>query len=279
VTVAFALLGALCGCAVILVLIGIGRPGQQARIARPSQAASRAHEPPDAKLLLTALVAALVALFVTRWPVAAVLAAGAVIGWRGLASSAPRQKIAHLEAIATWTEMLRDTLAAAAGITQALGATAKVAPPSIRPAVQSLSNRISTGVPPGDALVIFAEDLADESADLVVAALMMAAEHRAQRVGDLLGALASTTREQVTMRLRVEASRASARTAVRTIAGFSVAFLALLAVFARSYLTPFGSFDGQIVLAVVGGLFALGLWLMARMARPRALGQLEMWKA
>jgi Flp pilus assembly protein TadB len=275
VTAAFALLGATCGCAAILVIVGIGRRAEQTG----QDTAAPRRPPRDAKLLLVALVAALVALFVTRWPVAAVLAAGAVLGWRGLANSAPKEKIAHLEAIATWTEMLRDTLAAAAGISQALSATAKVAPTTIRPAVQALSNRISTGVPAGDALVIFADDLSDQSADLVVAALMMAAEHRAQRVGDLLGALASTTREQVTMRLRIEASRASARTAVRTIAGFSIGFLALLAVFARSYLAPFASFDGQLVLAVVGGLFALGLWLMARMARPRAVGRLEMWRA
>jgi Flp pilus assembly protein TadB len=228
-------------------------------------------------LLFLAFVAGVAALVLTRWPIAAVLAAAAVLGSRGLVSSAPKEKIAHLEAIATWTEMLRDTLAAAAGISQALAATAKVAPPSIRPAVHGLATRISTGVPPADALVSFADELDDQSGDLVVAALMMATEHRAQRIGDLLGALATTTREQVSMRLRIEASRASARTAVRTIAGFSIGFLALLAVFAHAYLAPFGSFDGQLVLALVGGLFSLGLWLMARMARPRSHGRLKMW--
>jgi tight adherence protein B len=91
--------------------------------------------------------------------------------------------------------------------------------------------------------------------------------------------LATTIREQVTMRLRIEASRASARTAVRTIAGFSVGFLVLLAVFAHSYLEPFASLDGQAVLALIGGLFFLGLWLMARMARPRSLERLETWTA
>lgn len=275
-TAVFALLGALVGAALFLVARGLApRPPQ-----RRSQtgSASRKNNKLN-KLRFVALVAGLVALLVTRWPVAAVLAAGGVIGSSGLTASAPKEKINHLEAIATWTEMLRDTLAAAAGISQALAATAKVAPLPIRPAVNGLATRMSSGVPPADALVLFADEMSDESADLVVAALMMATEQRAQRIGDLLGALATTTREQVSMRLRIEASRASARTAVRTIAGFSVGFLALLAVFAHAYLAPFGTLDGQLVLATVGGLFFLGLWLMARMARPRSLGRLEMWTA
>jgi Flp pilus assembly protein TadB len=272
-TADFALLGAVVGAAVLLVVMGT-----LSRSQRSPQGGAEA-KPRDHRLHLLAIFVAVATLVVTRWPVAAVLAAAAVLGSRGLASSGPKDKIAHLEAIATWTEMLRDTLAAAAGISQALAATAKVAPPSIRPAVHGLATRIATGVPPADALVAFARDLDDQSADLVVAALLMATEHRAQRIGDLLGALATTTRDQVSMRLRIEASRASARTAVRTIAGFSIGFLALLAVFAHAYLAPFGSLDGQFVLGLVGGLFSLGLWLMARMARPRSLGRLTMWNA
>lgn len=269
-TAVFAILGALVGGAVMLILTGIGRRATPAAPPRTRQSL-------DHRLLAGTLFAGVLTLVVTRWPVAALLAAGAVFGSRGLASSAPREKIAHLEAIATWTEMLRDTLAAAAGISQALAVTAQVAPLTIRPAVTTLANRISTGVSPRDALFSFADEMADQSADLVVATLMMAMEHHAQRIGDLLGALASTTRDQVTMRLRIEASRASARTAVRTIAGFSLGYLALMAVFARAYLAPFGTLDGQFVLAIIGGLFALGFWLMSRMARSQSLDRIQMW--
>ena len=67
-----------------------------------------------------------------------------------------------------------------------------------------------------------------------------------------LQALAESTREEVSLRLRVETSRASVRSGVRTVVVFSVAFAAGLAVFARSYLAPFGSATGQLVLLAVG---------------------------
>ena len=76
---------------------------------------------------------------------------------------------------------------------------------------------------------MFADEIADPSADLVVCALTLAASARAQRLVDLLGALAGSMREEVAMRLRVESGRASARSGVRTIIVFSAGFVALLA--------------------------------------------------
>ena len=66
----------------------------------------------------------------------------------------------------------------------------------------------------------------------------------------------------------METSRASIRSGVRTVVVFSVLFAAGLAVAARSYLAPFSSPTGQAVLALVGGLYAVGLTLMVTLARP-----------
>jgi tight adherence protein B len=264
-------LGALAGFGIVLVLAGLVPDNRSAGPARGGSLSERSRHPAaDPRQLLAAAVCGIAVLALTRWPVAALLGAGAVLGFRTFAGAPSGAVIGRLDAIATWTEMLRDTLGAAAGLSQALVGTAKVAPAPIRDEVQLLATRVTSGVPPRDALVALADDLADQSADIVVAALLMAVEHRAQRLGDLLGELATTTRDQVAMRLRVEASRASARTALRTITGFTVAFVSLLVVFSRSYLAPFGTATGQLVLALVGALFALGLALMARMARPAA---------
>ena len=157
----------------------------------------------------------------------------------------------------------------AAGLTQALIATASVCPQAIREQVSTLANRLSSGAALTATLRSFADELADPAADVVVATLLMAATERAHRLGDLLGALAESTREEVAMRQAVEASRASARSAVRTVTGFSVGFLVLMVLFARSYLAPYGTPEGQAVLVVVGALFGLGLWLMAVMVRTR----------
>jgi Flp pilus assembly protein TadB len=218
--------------------------------------------------------AGLVALVVTRWPMAVPLAMLAVFGSRGVAGGATKSTIERLEAIAAWTEMLRDTLAGAAGLTQALIATAPISPKPLRPQISSLAARLNAGVTIVPALAQLADDIGDPAADTVVACLVMAASERAQRLSDLLGALAEATREEVAMRLGVEASRASSRTAMRMITGFSFSLLGLMAVFARAYLSPYHTADGQLVLVLVGCLYGIGLWLMARMVRQRPFPRL-----
>jgi tight adherence protein B len=113
--------------------------------------------------------------------------------------------------------------------------------------------------------------VADPSADLVVCALILASTSRAQRLVDLLGALAESMHTEVTMRLRVESSRASARSGVRTIVLFSLGFAAFLALLGRSYLQPFDSGEGQIALLVAAGLDACGIGLMIHLVKaPRS---------
>ena len=135
---------------------------------------------------------------------------------------------------------------------------------------QCVPSALNFGVPMDDALRLFALEVHDSSADDVVSALRLAATSRAQRLVELLGALADSTRDEVTMRLRVEASRASARSGVRTVICFSIGFVALLMVVARSYLAPYASITGQLVLVLVGVCYGAGLILMVRLVRPRS---------
>ncbi len=55
---------------------------------------------------------------------------------------------------------------------------------------------------------------------------------------------------------------------MRTVIVFSVAFAGALALAARSYLAPYGTTEGQLVLAAVGGLYTAGLTLMVTLAKP-----------
>lgn len=229
--------------------------------------------------LALAGIAGLVALVVTRWPVAVPLAMLAVLGSRGVAGGATRSTIERLDAIAAWTEMLRDTLAGASGLTQALVATAGTAPKPVGAEIRALAGKLTAGVPIEDALRELADEIADPAADMVVASLVMASRERAQRLGDLLGALAQAIREEVAMRLGIESSRAASQTAVRMITGFSLGLFGLMCVFARAYLAPYESASGQVMLGVVGLVFALGLWLMSVMVRPRPFARLLLSEA
>jgi Flp pilus assembly protein TadB len=179
------------------------------------------------------------------------------------------EAVGRIEAVASWAEMLRDTMAGAAGLEQAIVATAPVAPLAVRSEVATLAVRLqSERLAP--ALRAFADEVADPTCDLVVAALVLAAEHQAQRLGELLGSLAQAARDQATMRLRVEASRARTRTSVKVIVGATGGLALALAVLNRGYLAPYDSGLGQLFLLMVGGLFATSFVWMSKMTTPRA---------
>jgi tight adherence protein B len=220
------------------------------------------------------LVAAAVVGLVTGWLVGGILAGLAVWALPGTLMGAERARAARLrrlEAIATWTESLRDTLSAAAGLEQTIMATAGSAPAAIRPQVVGLAEALRRGVRLPEALRAFAVDLADPVADTVVAALLLASTQGAGRLSEPLGLLAAATREDVAAQRRVERSRAKAATDARMIIGTTLAMAFGLVVFNRGFLRPYDSTAGQIVLAIVGLLFAIGFrWLhrLSRQAEP-----------
>ncbi|MCK9904199.1 hypothetical protein CC117_25660 [Parafrankia colletiae] len=223
-----------------------------------------------------ALAAGLAVGLLTGWPVAAALAALAVVIVPGLLS-AGRAEHAHtdrMEAIAVWTEMLRDTLAGAAGLEQAIRATAPITPAPIRAEVVHLATALDAGVRLPDALTEFADELDDPTADLVVAALVMAASRQARHLADLLGRLASATRDQTALRLRTLAGRARIRTATRVIATTTLAMAFGLVVLSPAFVEPYDNAAGQLVLLGVAGLFAAGLAWLSRMGRTPASGRI-----
>ena len=157
-------------------------------------------------------------------------------------------------------------MAGAAGLEQAIIATASVAPLSIRESVATLAHRLeSERLAPS--LRRFADDVADPTMDLVVAALVLAAEHHAQRLGDLLGSLATAARDQATMRLRVEASQAHRALGEggRRCDGRGSLLRLLLLLANRGYLAPYGAPlrpAEQCCSASIGALFATSfVWL------------------
>lgn len=216
-----------------------------------------------------AVIAGLAVLAVTRWPVAGAGAVLLVLGWNSIGGGAgeERRAMARLEALAAWTESLRDTIAGAVGLEQAIPASLRAVAPVLQPHVRTLVDRLHTRVPLADALRAFGDDLDDASADLVVAALILNARLRGPGLRDMLSALSGSARAELDMRRRVEANRRTTRRSVQIVIGVSVGTALLLAVFNRSYVQSYDSFIGQVVLAVVVGLFAIGFLWLRRLAR------------
>ena len=218
-----------------------------------------------------ALAAGAVTLVATGWLVAAVGVALLAFSWRGLSGAAGERKaLARLEALATWTESLRDTIAGAVGLEQAIPASLRVAAPAIADPLTRLVERLHIRVPMPQALLRFADDLDDPGADLIIAALVINARLRGPGLRDLLGSLSGSVREELDMRRKVTADRRSIRRSVQIVVGVSVGMALALALLDRAFLAPYDGLFGQVVLAVVVGIYAAGIGWLRRLARFEA---------
>jgi Flp pilus assembly protein TadB len=209
---------------------------------------------------------------VTGWPAVAVLAAAGV-WWLPRLLGPDRAGVAarkRTEAVATWVESLRDTLSAAAGLRQAIQATAPAAPGPIAGPVRTLAARLRDGHRLAEALRVFAAEVADPVADLAAAALIHAADNEARHLSQVLSGLADAARARAAAGLRVATSRAHAHTTVRIITATVLAATVGLILTDRPFLAPYHSAAGQVVLLVVGGVYAIGLWWLQKLATPVA---------
>ncbi len=215
-----------------------------------------------------AILAGLAILLLTRWVVLAAATGLLVFFAPSLFGGARSERvaIARLEGLAAWTESLRDTIAGAVGLEQAIPSTATAAAPSIRPQLEAMSDRLRVRTPLATALQQFADDLNDSSADLIVAALMLNSQLRGPGLRDVLSSLAHSARDELEMRRRVNAGRASTRRSVQIVMGITVVFVLGLTLFNRSYVEPYSGTVGQAVLLLILSLFGAGFAWMRRLA-------------
>lgn len=248
----------------VLAVVGLPEPP----VGKPKK--QRASLGEKTRRILIGVLAALVTLLATGWVVAA-LGIGLLIAfWDriGGSSAVERVGIARLEGLASWTESLRDTIAGAIGLEQAIPATAMNAAPPIRPSLNLMVDRIRIREPLPAALTAFAEDLDDSSADVICAALILNARLRGPGLRDVLTALANSTREELDMRRRVESSRRSIRRSVRIVVLLVLGMMAGLTLFNKDYVAPYDSFAGQVTLVVIAALFTAGLLWLRSLAAP-----------
>ena len=264
------LLGAVLGATIGVGLL-LAAAGWFGLLDRPTADEGRRRIEVDRLLVRVVLLfagAAIVGLS-TRWMVAA--GAVGLLGWLaptfvGLRARRQRQ-LARSEAVAAWSEMLRDLLVTNAGLAEAIGKSARVAPEVIRDEVRALYVRAQRG-DLSSALARFAQEMDDSIADTVVTALQIADQRAVSDLGSLLGAVAASTRETVAMQLRINAARARTYRTAQLITGVVAFFVGLLALTNRDYLTPFGTVTGQLVLLGVCALIAGALWGMVVLSRP-----------
>jgi Flp pilus assembly protein TadB len=269
-------LSVLCGL-VVGVGVWLAATGVR-RVERPDRprAASRLREALTGRSgyrLAAAVAVGVVVGAVTRWPVAALLAALFAYAAPSLLGGgrADAASLSKLEAIASWTESLRGSLRSYAGIEQAIRDTAELAKPSVHAQTTGLAAALAAGVRLPVALTSFKADVDHHAADLVATSLRKAAGSHTGNLAAQLGWLAHAVRKRVAAMQRVETARTEAKTSARLVIIIVVVVGVGLYVFNRPLLAPYASPGGQVVLLLVGGIWTLAaLWLqkLTRIPEP-----------
>jgi len=265
------LVGAGIGAGIALVLFGLWPTSPPVR----HLAGRKALDPANRQAALFAAVLALIVGLITRWPVGAAI--GGAVGWTlrsALQPNTSRRVIGRLEALATWVEALRDSIAAHRGLLAAIESTVQSAPPAIRDNVAALVVRIRSGLALDVALYAFADEMGDAAVDEVIAPLILASRFGGSDLPSLLATAAANTRDQIALWQRIEIARAKPRRDMRLVIAVTLVFTFGVLVIGHGYFTPFSTPVGQGVLVAVAGLFAAGFAAMNRLSRPQPLPRL-----
>jgi len=220
--------------------------------------------------VMIALIVGVVATALTRWPVAGLMLAALVVVWPKLARAGAIEKasVAKVEAIASWTESLRDAAASESALEAALPATVDAAPPLLVRPLRNLVNRLELRHPLPTVLARFADEINDPGADMVVAALALNAQQRAGSLKRVLTALASNMRAELEMRRKILNERDGVRRQSNQVALGILGLAGVQAVFLREWVAPYGTLGGQLILAVLAGVYLALLVRLQRLAAP-----------
>ncbi|MFF7637618.1 type II secretion system F family protein [Kitasatospora sp. NPDC008050] len=288
------LLFVLCGVLLVggLVVLAAGFAGigiGAAERAAPGRLATRAHifwygapGVPDPRTLRTRRIQLAIALIATPvvWLFSGILLSVLLVPlvvfgfpWLYAATRSDTRHIARLEALADWTQRLSDVLLLGTGLNQALLTSVRTAPAALRTEIEELATRLQARWSAEDALRAFADSLADATADKVLAALLLRAGDSGPGLSRALSDMAESVREEVRQRRAIEADRSKHRTTIRWLVTIIFGVI-VVGSFNDRYTAPYGTVQGQLVLAGLAGLFVAVIAWMRSLAANKPLPRL-----
>lgn len=247
------------GVLLALGLLGIVRlirglpliPPDLARL--PRRRSARTLSDREKRTIVAGLVVGVGVLLFTRNLVFAVIAGAGVVLWPMIAGGgkAERAALAKLEALAQWTESLRDLAQRGSGLESVIPKTVDSASDVLTEPLRLMSRRLSVRVPLPEALSLFADEVDDSSADLVVAALSLAARQRKGELSRVLSALSKSLREELEQRTKVMRERNTIRREAAQVAGLSAVLVLAASLFAPPTLPQEGTSTAAELLPLV----------------------------
>jgi Flp pilus assembly protein TadB len=186
-----------------------------------------------------------------------------VIPWFLESTSSHDGPIVRLEALAEWTQRLSDRLVAGGGLEQVIATSRNTAPAALASEIHDLSGRLLARWRLEDALRAFGDELSDATADKVLAALVLRANDHGPGLAQALTDLAESVREEVRQRRAIEADRAKHRVTVRWLTVI-ILVVVVAGSFDHSYIRPYSTPAGELVLALVGmAMVGVVAWMQA----------------
>ncbi|UQN31825.1 type II secretion system F family protein [Brachybacterium kimchii] len=173
--------------------------------------------------------------------------------------STGKKTIDRLNGMEEWARSLSGLLSAGGDIEQAIIASRNSAPEALKEEIGMLAARLQAGIPIEHALEALGDDLDDPTGDMLVGSLSLGARRRGSGLARLLEGTASTISDDVAARRQIEADRAKPRANARFIAAIAVLVIAGEFIFNPSYVEPYKTPLGQIVLIALVALFLVGL--------------------
>jgi Flp pilus assembly protein TadB len=223
-------------------------------------------------LLLLSLVTTAAVWLITAIPIAGIIAGVTVVGvpWLFTAGRAEQRAITRLEALEVWTRRLTDLVRTGLGLNQAIIVSTRDAPLAVESDLRDLEAQLRAGVPLVLALDRFAAALGDASSDEVIVALRLHATDRGQRLSDILDKISDNIAREVTMRREVWATRADPRLTTKFMTVLAVVVFVVL--FSNTtYMRPYATVVGQIVLTVCFAVFVFLLAWIRRLSQPQKI--------
>lgn len=269
------LIPAVGGALVVLGLLGMATGLRKSPVRPPAPAHRKLTMPGLSRrtrlLLAGGVIVGVVASLLSGWLLAIVVAPAVAAGLPVLLSSGGEaERIRRLEAMEEWIRGLSGVLTSGVGLEQALIATLRSTPEAIKAEVGRLAARLRARWTTETALRAFADDLDDATGDLIAANLILGARRRGPGLASVLDALAESVSADVRARRQVEADRAKPRTTARWVTIITISVLAILA-FTGSYVEPYKTPFGQLLLAALLGAYVAVLIWMRRMAAGKSL--------
>ncbi|MER5356273.1 type II secretion system F family protein [Kitasatospora sp. NPDC002551] len=214
-----------------------------------------------------AVVAGLGVWLFTSWLTGGLITVAVVLGlpWLLNTSGSGKSQIDKLEAIEEWVRRMSDIHTVGVSLEATIQRSLETVPKAIREEVQLLVSRQQAGWVPQDAYRAFADDLNDSMVDEVAALLILHVEDRGSGLSKAMRELADALQHEVLARREVEADRQKPRTNDRWVTIFCLAIFGITA-FSGTYVEPYNTLTGQLVLAFVTVAFVLVKIWMRRMA-------------